>query len=434
MSGQERHDVADYHPDVVLGDPRAGGKAEAAGEEVFAHTVDIGRGRGVDRLQVHWFPEQACLDAERVEVETYAVGGEAAGEVGVNRDCREPEVGVGMAVGVAVKVNAGYGSEELGIEGRETSVMGYVLFEDGHLAASYAGADVAHAVVVADVLVLIVGIWLAGLCCVEHRSAARVVVGTYECASARGGDHLVAVEAEYAVETEGAALVAAIGRAESFGGVLDHWDVIASGYVEDAVHVGRHAVEVYGDDGGGLASGHRDAVVDGALEQGGVHIPGRRLGVDKYRSRSDVCHGVGRCGESEALAYHLVAGLYAGEYQAQVYGCGAGRDGGHAQVGARRVVVREEVVEFVLEGVDIGAEGHYPIVGEGFVDIFLLVAAHVGEAEMYALWCVHDCTGCIGLVEGRSVCMIILRSPIKERLSRYSRLMRTLSGKITESL
>lgn len=144
--------------------------------------------------------------------------------------------------------------------------------------------------------------------------------------------------------------------------------------------------------------------------------------------------GLAEAAKVKATAYHLVAGLYAGEYQAQVYGCGAGRDGGHTQVGARRVVVREEVVEFVLEGVDIGAEGHHPVVGEGFVDIFLLIAAHVGEAEMYALWSVHDCTGCVGLVEGRSVRRIILRSPIKERLSRYSRLMRTLSGKITESL
>ena len=47
-------------------------------------------------------------------------------------------------------------------------------------------------------------------------------------------------------------------------------------------------------------------------------------------------------------------------------------------------------MQLLLKGVDIGAEGHYPVVGEGFVDEFLLVAAHVSEAEVYALWCVHD--------------------------------------------
>ena len=53
--------------------------------------------------------------------------------------------------------------EQLLIERLYVAVVGDVLVGDGHLPAAYACADVAHAVVVAYCLVLVVWVALAGL-------------------------------------------------------------------------------------------------------------------------------------------------------------------------------------------------------------------------------------------------------------------------------
>ena len=66
------------------------------------------------------------------------------------------------------------------------------------------GADVRHAVVVADVLVLVVGVGLACLRCIEENAVLGLGVGAYESFLRREGYHLVAVEAEHAVAPEGA--------------------------------------------------------------------------------------------------------------------------------------------------------------------------------------------------------------------------------------
>ena len=52
MSDDGGADGVDDVADVVVSDPRAGGKADADAEQRLAHTVGVGGGVAVDRLTV----------------------------------------------------------------------------------------------------------------------------------------------------------------------------------------------------------------------------------------------------------------------------------------------------------------------------------------------------------------------------------------------
>lgn len=62
-------DGVDNIADVIVGDVGACRKADAGGEEGFAHTVDVGGGVAVDRLLVHGLPKGAGLDVGLVEID-----------------------------------------------------------------------------------------------------------------------------------------------------------------------------------------------------------------------------------------------------------------------------------------------------------------------------------------------------------------------------
>lgn len=82
--------------------------------------------------------------------------------------------------------------QQLTIKFLHVLVVGYVVIDHGHLSAAYAGAYVRHAVVIAYVLMLIVGIELTGLGGIKQDFPSLGLSGAYEGAAARGGDHLVA--------------------------------------------------------------------------------------------------------------------------------------------------------------------------------------------------------------------------------------------------
>ena len=149
-----------------------------------------------------------------------------------------------------------------------------------------AGRDVGEAVVEAGHEVVVVGTVFAGLGGIEDCAAAGLGVGADESASARSGNHLVAVERQDAEASERRAFAAFVAGAESLGGIFHHGYVIFFGHGEQLVYHGGHTVEVDYDDGLGLASGGGDALVDGAAQQRGRHVPGRGLGVDKHGARS----------------------------------------------------------------------------------------------------------------------------------------------------
>ena len=74
-------------------------------------------------------------------------------------------------------------AEHLAVELLHVPVVGYVDVKHLHLPAAYACADVAHPVVVAYFLVLVIRIAFAGLCGEEFYAACRLVVFAHQRAS-----------------------------------------------------------------------------------------------------------------------------------------------------------------------------------------------------------------------------------------------------------
>ena len=123
--------------------------------------------------------------------------------------------------------------------------LGDVLFKVGHLAAYHARNHVAHAVVVADFLVLVPRGGLATLGApLAHLFCVFLAVGK-EHATARAGDNLVSVEADGAVVAKVAGLLALVACTEAFGGVFDEEGVVFLADGADFVNPGWGSVEVY---------------------------------------------------------------------------------------------------------------------------------------------------------------------------------------------
>ena len=199
------------------------------------------------------------------------------------------------------------------------AMMGHMVVGDGHLSTPDTCADVAHAVVIADRLVLVVGISLAGLHRIPFHLLPCFFVRTDQCSATRGRNHLVAVERHDAVVTEGAHDPALVSRSEGFGSILQHRDVVFVGDGHNLVDLRGHAVEIHSDNGLGLLAGLLDSVFNSRLQQFRVHIPGILLRVNHDGRSTYVTDRVRRGTERKALHQHLVAHAYAQCHQSQVH-------------------------------------------------------------------------------------------------------------------
>ena len=81
-------------------------------------------------------------------------------------------------------------------------VVGDVLVEHRHLSPTDTRTDIAHAIVVTDLLMLIIRVTLARLCRIEHHIIARFLIRTDQSPATRSGDHLVAIERQDTIGTE----------------------------------------------------------------------------------------------------------------------------------------------------------------------------------------------------------------------------------------
>ena len=271
------------------------------------------------------------------------------------------------------------------VELKDVFVMRDVVVGDGHLAAADAGADVGQAVVVADGFVLVVGVGLAGLGGVPQDGLLRGGIGTDEGAAAGGGDHLVAVEGEHAELAEGAQDLTVKAGAEALGSILDDGDPVPVGNLQDPVDLIRHPIQGDGDDGLRHPAGLRNPILDRLFQQVRVHIPGLLFTVDENRRRAQVRHRMRRRAEGEALHQHLIAGSNPAGQQPQVHRRRPGRQRHDLTLHVMPDLIGHpfhELLQILLEPVHVGSQGHNPVGIKGFLDESLLLAAHMGQAEI----------------------------------------------------
>ena len=167
---------------------------------------------------------------------------------------------------------------------------------------------------------LVVGIGLAGLRSQPHHLLPHLPVWTDKRSSSRRSDHLIAVETQHTIVTEGTQYLPFVARTEALGVILNDGDVVLAGNLHDAVNLIGHAIEGNGDDGFRLTASLGDTVLDGLLKQLGVYVPGVGLRVHKYWRGSQIGDRIAGGTESKALHHHLIAGLHIAGYQCQMYG------------------------------------------------------------------------------------------------------------------
>ena len=271
----------------------------------------------VHGLHVHGFPDGAAFgvhggDAFQnfggaaltclVNVERLGAAADLlAHGVLVDNQAAQPEVRHGIRGIVGVHLH-GESLEAFAVAFVDGAFLGDVFFEVGHLAADYAGDDVAHAVVVADFLVFVPRGGLARL-----RAPLTDLLGVFlavgeEHSAARACDNLVAVETDGTVVAELAGLHALVGGAEAFGSVFDKERVVAGANGADFVNLARSSVQVNEHH-----QAHVGVNLESLLERDRVHVPGVVFSVDEHGFAVLVGDGVHRCVESHVAAENLVA-------------------------------------------------------------------------------------------------------------------------------
>ena len=176
-----------------------------------------------------------------------------------------------------------------------------VLFEVRHLAAYHTSDHVAHAVVVADFLVLVPRGGLTALSApLAHFLSVFLTVGK-EHTAAGTGNNLVSVEADGTVVAKVAGLQALVACTEAFGGVFDNKGVMLFADGADFVNASRGSVEVHE-----YHQAHIRINFEGFLEGDRVHVPGFVFGVDEHGLAILVSDGVHGGIERHVAAEHLV--------------------------------------------------------------------------------------------------------------------------------
>ena len=268
--------------------------------------------------------------------------------------------------------------KQLRVQGVHMTVVGYMAVGHKHLAASYRCTHIAHAVIVAYLLMLVIRIAFACLGGKKHYPSAGLGIGAHQSSATRGGDHLVAVERQHAESSERAAFTTGILRPEGLGGILYQRNAVTFGHSSYTIHLRGHAVKPYTHYRLGLASGCGDAVGYGPVEQVGIHIPRHIFGVDKHRHRTEICHRIGRRTERKRLYHHLVAGAHPTCFQREVHGGSAVAKSHHLLATAHKLL------EVSFKSVDCRAKRHNPVGVESFGHKLSLAAAHMIQAKMNA--------------------------------------------------
>ena len=360
--------------------------------------------RPVDRLHVHGFPYRTSFCAEAcqgiqdflraafsffrfigvVQISPHLM------DHGFRLDdhAAEPEVRDGF-FGVVWVHFYGETCEAVPIAFIDFSFSFDVLVEVGKLAADDAGDDVAHAVVVAYLLVLVPGGRFATLggpfadfVGVSARVREKHAAGT-------AGDDFVSVEGDSVRVADAAGFtpnaVQEIFGAQAFGGVLDDQGVMLLRNVADFLHFSGSAVEMRDDDQVGLG-----IQAKGFFQRFGIHVPGFSFRVDEDGFSVLVSDRVDRSVEGNVGAEDFMSGegafvrgclaveLFPGEFCSQVKGGGSG--------GQRHGVSASHILgDGGFDGDDVASGRRDPVGVEGFVDIALLFTVHGGAGEPDAL-------------------------------------------------
>ena len=256
-----------------------------------------------------------------------------------------------------------------------------MLLQMGVLAPHHARDDVAHAVVVADLLVLVPRGVLASLRR-PFAGAVGILKGVGQKAAAgRAGDDLVAVVGDGSVVAKTAALAPVHRGAHGLSGVLDEQRAVGLADALDLVHLGGEAVEVghdhqlhFGIEGERLFQSHR------------VHVPAAGLGVDKDGDTALVDHGVQRSIKGHVRAEHTPprksavadGGLSIEPLPCQLH---AQVQRGSAAGEADRITDLRLFSGDALDLVDILAYGAHPVCFIRLGHVAQLLAVHGGRGE-----------------------------------------------------
>src|SRR5262249_13937755 len=114
----------------------------------------------------------------------------------------------------------------------------------------------------------------------------RRVVGDHHAAVAERAEVLGRVEAKAATHPQAARRPAALGRAMGLGPILDYWQAVARGDLEDGPHVGHATIEVHRHD-------RLRAPGDRRLQRRWVEVKAALVHLDEDRPRAGLEDGDG---------------------------------------------------------------------------------------------------------------------------------------------
>ena len=159
-----------------------------------------------------------------------------------------------------------YPGQQFFVKSLHVLVVSDVGLRHRHLSASDTGADVRHAVIVADFGVLVVGVGIAGLSGVPHDVLFAICIVADKGAASRSRNHLIAIERQNAEAAEGAQHFSVKARSETLSRIFHYGNAVLVGNGHDAFAVVGHTVERHRHDGLGIFARLGFSVEDSLLQ------------------------------------------------------------------------------------------------------------------------------------------------------------------------
>ena len=301
----------------------------------------------------------------------------------IERDGAKPEITVITLRGTFVKSDPAHPLEQLPVKSLNMSMVCNMRIDNGHLPPADTGADIAHPVVVTNMFVLVIGVGFTCLRSIKENLLLGLFVPADERTASRCGNHLIAVETQYAVSAERAEHPTVETAAEPLGRIFDHGNPVTVGDLHDPVNPVRHPVKGDRNDRLRFAPCFGNAIRDSRFEQVGIQVPCLTLGIDKHGRRTEIGNGMTRSTECKRLHQHLIARPDAAGQQRQMY-----RRRPRRQTDDRFILrfgtlaTIDEPFEVGLEPIDIRPHRHHPIGIESLLYKLLLLSRHMGETEI----------------------------------------------------
>ena len=192
---------------------------------------------------MHRFPQGASLNSLFIQFTPDLII-ISTGLHWIYQNSRQPIISVETTIRIRFQRYTIHTFKSILVKSMYMAVMRNMLIQYGHLTTTDTRTNITHTIIVTDLFMLVMRERFTSLRSIKHRLLLGAFIRNDQSPATRSSDHLITIKRQHAKGTESTAFLSLKLRTQSLCSILQHWNIIFSGYRANLINPGRHTVKM----------------------------------------------------------------------------------------------------------------------------------------------------------------------------------------------